>query len=162
MRYREYCFKTIICRYFDSMCLARETIIEHYLYCMVLKKNKKYHDHSIEGHQTDRGLKCLVITVSRESCFEAAGFLEGRDLLSNEKAWTVVGFDELQLLLPTSLLLPPSSILAFKWLKGLASNSLRVKCATTLGIFHVNFIGSFLCFSTLYPIIKMNCQKVII
>ena len=50
------------------------------------KKNKKYHNHSIEGHQTDRGLKCLVITVSKESCFEAAGFLEGRDLLSNEKA----------------------------------------------------------------------------
>ena len=54
-----------------------------------------------------------------------------------------------------------SSILAFKWSNGLASNSLHTKFATTSCIFHVNFNLSILRLSTLNPSIKMNCQTAI-
>lgn len=50
---------------------------------------------------------------------------------------------------PVAVFTSSCSILAFKWSQGLASNSLHMKCATTLCIFHVNFIFSCLCFSTL-------------
>ena len=54
-----------------------------------------------------------------------------------------------------------SSILAFKWSNGLASNSLHTKFATSSCIFHVNFNLSILHLSTLNPSIKMNCQTAI-
>ena len=54
-----------------------------------------------------------------------------------------------------------SSILAFKWLNGLASNSLHTKFATTSCIFHVNFNLYIFRLSTLNPSIKMNCQTAI-
>ena len=60
-----------------------------------------------------------------------------------------------------AVLISASSILAFKWSNGLASNSLHTKFATTSCIFHVNFNLSILRLSTLNPSIKMNCQTAI-
>ena len=60
-----------------------------------------------------------------------------------------------------AILTSASSILAFKWSKGLASNSLHTKFATTWCIFQVNFNLAILHLSTLNPNIKMNCQTAI-
>ena len=57
-----------------------------------------------------------------------------------------------------TVLTSASSILAFKWSKGLASNSLHTKFATTSCIFQVNLNFAILHLSTLNPNIKMNCQ----
>ena len=60
-----------------------------------------------------------------------------------------------------AVLTSASSILAFKWSKGLASNSLHTKFATTWCIFQMNFNLAILRLSTLSPKIKMNCQTAI-
>ena len=60
-----------------------------------------------------------------------------------------------------AVLTSSSSILAFKWSKGLASNSLHTKFATTWCIFQVNFNLAILRLSTLNPNIEMNCQTAI-